>query len=422
MNSPLNYTTKAQWLSFLEQAHIKEIDLGLSRISKVFESLKLPRPKKIFTCAGTNGKGSTLRMLELLALEQNMTVGKYTSPHLIDFNERIAINDQNVSDELLIQGLKAVYQAKGDISLTYFEYTTLVAFYLFAHLNLDIWLIEVGLGGRLDASNCIDADVSIVTSIALDHADWLGTDLDVIRFEKCGIGRSNKPLVLGQDVFTADLEQRLDTYFNPMPLLYNASKNFHWKELDENHFEIHIQKEGQIIEFTDLIKPKLPINNACCALSAWFLAGFNCDIEQMKAVLSQWKLAGRLTEIIKNDVTYTIDVGHNAHAAEFIAQQIPKQDVCILGMMADKDVMSVTQSLKNVAKTFIIVDLPLPRAIKKEKLKQYIDKPCITANSVQDALNKIDNMHVQSVLICGSFITCGLAFEVLEQNINEETT
>ena len=414
---PLEFTTKAQWLSYLEQAHTSEIDLGLSRITKVFEALQLPRPKKIITCAGTNGKGSTLRFLELLALKQNLSVGKYTSPHLIEFNERIAINDELVSDDLLIDALQAIYRVKGEVSLSYFEYTTLVALYLFSHLNLEVWLIEVGLGGRLDASNCIDADVGIVTSIALDHADWLGTDLNVIRFEKCGIGRSEQPLILGEDVYTQDLHTRLNDYFEFMPQLQVVGNEFEWKQ-NSDRFDLSIYKGGQVLTFNELMTPKLPINNVACAVTAWIQAGLKVSQNDIESVLENWQLAGRLSEIKRNHITYTVDVGHNAHAAEFIAKQIPKQDICILGMMADKDVASVTKSLKGIAHQFILVDLHMPRAISKEKLNEHFDSKAMLADSVEQALENVASLHandasVEKVLICGSFITCGLALELL---------
>ncbi|MCJ8315226.1 MAG: hypothetical protein HRU38_21265 [Saccharospirillaceae bacterium] len=424
MLKPLEFTTKAQWLSYLEQAHTSEIDLGLSRITKVFKTLNLPRPKKIITCAGTNGKGSTLRFLEILALKQNFTVGKYTSPHLIEFNERIVINDKQVSDDLLIQALQVIYQNKGDVSLSYFEYTTLVALYLFAHFKLDIWLIEVGLGGRLDASNCLDADVGIVSSIALDHADWLGTDLDVIRFEKCGIGRTDQPLILGEDVYTTNLHQRLVDYFEVIPELHVCDNEFSWTVNDQS-FDLSVYCNGQVLSYKDLKQPILPVNNAACAITAWIQAGFKISQIDIEYVLSHWQLAGRLTQIKQDQITYTIDVGHNAHAAKFIAKQLPKQDICILGMMADKDVAAVTSSLKGIAQQFILVDLEdMPRAIKKEKLNEFFDDNTILVQSVAKALQKVKELQSESkvqvqevshknVLICGSFITCGLALEIL---------
>jgi len=291
--------------------------------------------------------------------------------------------------------------------------------YLFSKLNLDVWLIEVGLGGRLDASNCIDADVGIVTSIALDHADWLGTDLDVIRFEKCGIGRADQPLILGEDVYTLDLHYRLVEYFDDIPELYVFDNEFSWT-LKEERFDISVYCSGQVLTYKQLKQPKLPVNNAVCAITAWVQAGFKVTQNEIESVLENWHLAGRLSQIKQGNINYTIDVGHNAHAAKFIAKQIPKQDICILGMMADKDVEAVTNSLKGIANQFILVDLDMPRAIKKEALKAHFDEEVILANSVENALEKVQDMQKQepsnkNVLICGSFITCGLALELLEE-------
>jgi len=412
----VEFKTKAQWLTYLEQAHTSEIDLGLSRILKVFKTLNLPRPKKVMTCAGTNGKGSTLRFLESLSVKQGFSVGKYTSPHLTEFNERIVINESQVSDDLLIQGFKAIYQAKGDVSLSYFEFTTLVALYLFSYLKLDIWLIEVGLGGRLDASNCIDADVGIVTSIALDHADWLGTDLEVIRFEKCGIGRANQPLILGENVYTTNLHTQLDEYFDVMPELIAAQNDFHWVETAQG-IDLSVYYDGQVRTFNELKQPILPINNAACAISAWMNAGFNVSQLDVEYALDNWVLEGRLSQIKQGNICYTIDVGHNAHAVEFISKQLPKQDVCILGMMADKDVSAVTQALSEVANQFILVDLDMPRAIKKEALSEHFANEVSLSNTVDSAIDEVLAMKANNndirVLICGSFITCALALNRL---------
>lgn len=184
-----------QWLSYLEQLHPNEIDMGLARVQDVALRLRLPRiAKKVVTVTGTNGKGSTCALLASLVAGQGLTVGVYSSPHLLRYNERIRINGEDVSDAQLCAAFTAVEQARADVSLTYFEMGTLAAFWLFTQAELDIVILEVGLGGRLDAVNIVDADIAVVTSIGVDHKDWLGDTRDSVAYEKSVFFAVNAPL------------------------------------------------------------------------------------------------------------------------------------------------------------------------------------------------------------------------------------
>lgn len=170
----MTHTSLASWLSYIESQHPSEIELGLERGSKVLARLNLSRPKcKVITVAGTNGKGSTCAMLTQYLCSQNYSVGTYTSPHFLAFNERIALNDSPCDDEILCRAFEVIEAAREDIALTYFEFSTLAALWIFDQSELDYWVLEVGLGGRLDSVNMIDTDVAVVTSISLDHIDWL---------------------------------------------------------------------------------------------------------------------------------------------------------------------------------------------------------------------------------------------------------
>ncbi len=194
----MNTRNLKQWLSYLEQLHPNEIDMGLARVQDVAQRLRLPRlAKKIVTVTGTNGKGSTCALLASLVAGQGLSVGVYSSPHLLRYNERVRINAEEVSDAQLCAAFTAVEEARAEVSLTYFEMGTLAAFWLFAQSSLDVVILEVGLGGRLDAVNIVDSDVAVVTSIGIDHKDWLGDTRDSVAYEKAGIFRPELPAVCG---------------------------------------------------------------------------------------------------------------------------------------------------------------------------------------------------------------------------------
>src|SRR5690606_32481787 len=187
--------TLHQWLEYIEQQHPKSIELGLDRVRAVAERMQLARPaRKVVTVAGTNGKGSTVAFIEAIARAAGWRTGAYTSPHLLAYNERVRIAGEDVPDEALVAGFEAVEAARGDTPLTYFEHGTLCALWLFARADLDLAVLEVGLGGRLDAVNIVDADVAVVTTVDIDHVDWLGADREAIGLEKAGIARAWKPL------------------------------------------------------------------------------------------------------------------------------------------------------------------------------------------------------------------------------------
>ncbi|KGO97578.1 bifunctional folylpolyglutamate synthase/dihydrofolate synthase, partial [Novilysobacter defluvii] len=192
--------TLAEWLEYIERQHLKSIDMGLERVREVAARMGLARPaERVVTVGGTNGKGSTVAFLEAIAREAGWRVGCYTSPHLLAYNERVRIDGHQAGDQELVGAFEAVEAARGDTALTYFEYGTLAALWLFERAGLDLAVLEVGLGGRLDATNLVDADVAVITTVDLDHQDWLGSDREAIGREKAGIARAWRPLVLGDD-------------------------------------------------------------------------------------------------------------------------------------------------------------------------------------------------------------------------------
>jgi len=208
---PSEHATLIEWLQYLEQLHPKSIELGLERVRQVASCLSIDSPAVKFVVAGTNGKGSTCAMLEAIMLASGYKVGMYTSPHLIDFNERARVNGESVSDAVFVTAFQAVQKARGDVSLTYFEFTTLAVLQIFAAQPLDAWVLEVGLGGRLDAVNIVDSDCAIVTSIDIDHVEWLGDTREKIALEKAHVYRPGKPAICSDPEPPATLTDYVET-------------------------------------------------------------------------------------------------------------------------------------------------------------------------------------------------------------------
>ena len=232
--------TLDQWLAYIERQHPATIALGLDRMRDVATRMDLGRPAiHVVSVAGTNGKGSTVAFVEAIARAAGLNVGTYTSPHLFAYNERVRIDGSDAADDSLVEAFDAVEAARGQVPLTYFEYGTLAALWLFGRADLDLAVLEVGLGGRLDAVNLVDADVAVITTVDLDHQDWLGNDREAIGREKAGIARAGRPLVLGEDDPPSSVLRRAyaigapairagcDFFFEPVD-----AARWRWRELD----------------------------------------------------------------------------------------------------------------------------------------------------------------------------------------------
>jgi len=274
--------------------------MGLERVSKVAKRMGLlssPIAPRVITVAGTNGKGSTLAMIESIARAHGWRVGTYTSPHLLRYNERIKIDGQEAEDQLLVEGFEHVERARlqdDEISLTYFEAGTLCGLWCLANAELDLAVLEVGLGGRLDAVNIIDADVAIVTTIAQDHANFLGTDLAQIGREKAGIFRAGKPAVLGSQALPVSVFECAQSLAAPK---FALGQQFTHQTMGEEYSNWRWQgqqADGTSIVVDALPDPGLPIDNAATALQALVLAGMALVPAHVKVGLATVQLAGRL--------------------------------------------------------------------------------------------------------------------------------
>ncbi|MFQ3282987.1 bifunctional folylpolyglutamate synthase/dihydrofolate synthase, partial [Reinekea sp.] len=276
-----------EWLAYIESIHPTEIELGLQRLTMVADRLlqRQTKPPIIFTVAGTNGKGTTTAALSALACEAGFKTGWYSSPHLFVFNERIRINGVAVNDQQLVDAFAAIERVRGDISLSYFEYTTLAAIWLFIAEQVDVWVLEVGLGGRLDAVNVFDADVAVVTTIGIDHESFLGSDIDVIGYEKAGICRANKPVILGSDAMPQGLFNEIER------------RGAHLHRFNDHHgvkSRVLFWHDGQLS--TEGIS--IPHDNAATALQAFALSGINISTVNAQRALMSIRMPGRMQTVI----------------------------------------------------------------------------------------------------------------------------
>ena len=407
-----------QWLHHLETLHPVGIDMGLERVSQVARRMGLflrPIAPCVITVAGTNGKGSTLAMIESVARAHGQRVGTYTSPHLLRYNERVKVDGQEADDQLLIKGFEHVERARlqdAEISLTYFEAGTLCGLWCLSQAELDIAVLEVGLGGRLDAVNIIDADVAIVTTIAQDHANFLGTDLAQIGREKAGIFRSGKPAVLGSQTLPASVAEYAQTLAAPTWVL-GQQFSHHMKSNERSKWCWQGQQaNGEHIVIDDLPDPGLPIDNAATALQALVLAGLALEKAAVQTALSTVQLAGRMQWI----GPWCLDVGHNPHAAEYVAHHLPLapqggRQWGLIGMLNDKDLDGVIKALVTRIRDWVCVSLTGERGCPASELSQRIlahggrvhfcaDTPEAGADWLANVLAPNDR-----VLATGSFFT-----------------
>ena len=363
--------TLSEWLKYQESLHESPIDLGLERVGQVASRMGVPRIQSpVITVAGTNGKGSCVALLESIFIEAGYRVGSYTSPHIMCYNERIRINRELISDKALCDAFERVDRARNSISLSYFEFGTLAAFDLFQRADLEVMILEVGLGGRLDAVNICDADVALITSIALDHTNWLGPDREAIGFEKAGIMRSGIPVVCGDFDPPMSIKRRARAVKAP---LFNAGVEYkfrrqfkrwswygpfnNWSDLPMPGLagEVQLQNAATVLMCISLLQERLPVD--LCAIQSGLK---NADIP------------GRFQRI-HGRVETILDIAHNPAAARVLATALHEEQVeghthAVFAVLSDKDAVGIVQAMRKCVDYWYLTEVESMRAMPFSEL------------------------------------------------------
>ena len=403
----------SSWLYYLERLHSQAIELGLERVQHVAAHLDLLTPAPtVFTVAGTNGKGTTCRTLEAILLAAGLRVGVYSSPHLVRYTERVRVQGEELSEAEHCRAFAVIEAGRGETSLTYFEFGTLSALQLFKQAKLDVVILEVGLGGRLDATNIVNPDVAVVTSIALDHIDWLGHDRESIGREKAGIFRGDKPAVVGEPEMPHSIQQVAQELGAK---LYRRGESWTFSEQGERW-----QWEGDGTHLTNLPMPNVPLANAATALAALHYSALEIDEKAIFAGLQQATLPGRF-QVVQQNPTLILDVAHNPHAAAYLAGRLatlPRNGGkvrAVVGMLSDKDIAGTLACLSEQVDEWYCAPLEGPRGASVEQLAQHLAEPKSFAD-VEIAWNQaMQDAEAQDiVVVCGSFYTVAQVMVALD--------
>ncbi|MGE4570020.1 MAG: folylpolyglutamate synthase/dihydrofolate synthase family protein [Gammaproteobacteria bacterium] len=393
--------TLDDWLSWQESLHASAIDLGLERIEVVYSKL-FPNgaPFKVITVGGTNGKGSTIAFIDSVYSQSEYKVGRFTSPHLIDYNERFAIDGKLVSDDRIINAFEAIETIRGGVSLTYFEFSTLAALQIFANAKIDIAILEVGLGGRLDSVNVVDNDICVITNIAIDHTDYLGDTRELIGREKAGIMRANKVCICGDK--------------NPPSTLVNYGRKINALiEFVNKPYAGKIGLEGEHQK-----------HNAAVALRVikTLQSQFPISSDLIESGFEQANAVARFQKMTVGDKQVILDVAHNSAAVEKLVDTLQTSDaktVAIFSALADKNIDDMIDLAKNAFTHWFLVPLDVERAIQIEFLQSKFDAS-LTTTVCPDMSSAIDKAlaleDTQRIVIFGSFHTITDATLILRGN------
>ena len=411
-----------EWLAHCERLHPQNIDMGLERVAAVAKNMGLQFDCPVITVAGTNGKGSTCAMLESILREAGYRTGMFTSPHLVFFEERCKLEGQAVSSTVLAAHFAKVEAMRGDISLTYFEFTALAIFSCMASADLDVVILEVGLGGRLDAVNVIDTDCAIITSIDIDHTEWLGSDRESIGREKAGIMRSGKPVIVSDPHPPASLAQYAATVG---ATLWQSGSDFHFSG-DQQQWRWHGGGRTRAGLAYPALRGVNQLVNAAGVLAALHALRAHLPVtaQAIRLGLSRVEWSGRF-QMLPGQPAVVLDVAHNPHSVAALAHNLDAMGYfavtrAVMGAMADKDMQAMVQRLLPLVEHWYFCDLPSPRAATAKQLhsvwracsprKDASDKlfndPCSAMSQAMADADPTDR-----ILVFGSFLTVGGVLE-----------
>lgn len=439
----MRFQTLNEWLGWLEGTHPTEIDLGLERVKRVALSLGLvvlsgespasladgphtaapEQAPETVTVAGTNGKGSCVAVLEQLLLASGASVGVYTSPHFLHYCERIRVDGHPVSEEEVCAAFALIDKSRGDISLTYFEFGTLAALVIFRQRGVDVQVLEVGLGGRLDAVNLVDPDVAVVTSIAIDHEDWLGSDREVIGREKAGVYRGGRPAICADPL----PPESIASVANELGAkLFQVGKSWQFSTRSgQQTWEFQgCDASGAVRHLSALPVPALPLPSAAAALQALLCLGREPGADAVAKTLVGVSLPGRFQKCHYRGRELILDVAHNPAAAAYLAERLGDtnkgQTRAIVAMMGDKDRVASFGALAPVVDHWCVAGLPfLPRAATTAELQADLQQLGITAEAFETVALALEGAVSEStpedrILVVGSFFTVAEALKVVE--------
>ena len=410
--------TLSEWLAYCEQLHPQAIDMGLDRVKRVAAQMSLRIKVPVITVAGTNGKGSTCAMLEAIYLQAGYKTGVYTSPHLVDFEERCRLHGESASAELFAKSFEYVEQARGEISLTYFEFSTLAILHMVSQAELDVVILEVGLGGRLDAVNIVDADCAIITSIDLDHTALLGNDREAIGFEKAGIMRPAMPVVVSDPVPPSSVltfAEKLGADLWVMGKDFNFSGDqlqWSWAGRGRRYSGLaypalrganQLLNASGVLAALEVMRPQLPVT-----------------AQAIRNGFAMVALTGRF-QIVPGEPVLVLDVAHNPHSVSALAANLDAMGFyptthAVFGAMADKDLSTMFQKMLPLVDQWYFADLPLPRASTSAQLAEFWgalntrkDAKASSHESPQKALEAAIAAAAPTdrILVFGSFYTVG---------------
>ncbi len=423
---PVRSDDLAGWLAFADGLHAQTIDMGLDRVVAVRDALALKPAFPVITVAGTNGKGSTCAMLEAMLTAAGYRVGVYTSPHLVRYNERVRIAGAPASDALLSAGFAQVDGARGDIPLTPFEFGTLAAMCVFTEADLDVAVLEVGLGGRLDAVNAFDADCSIVTSIGIDHVDYLGPTRELIGREKAGVFRAQRPAVCADPeppLTIAQEAQRVGARLLQSGRDYRIARHAahwtlarpgrEWRDLPWPALagEVQIDNAAACLMALDTLSARLPVSEAECRLG----------LQQVRlaARFQRWRPSAGGPEVV-------LDVAHNPHAAVRLAATLaaapPRgRTLAVFAMLRDKDIPGTARALEGRVDAWFVAGLAEKRGSSAAEMAAALDAARVSVG-VRLCATPLDAFHQalaaagadDRVLVFGSFATVGAVLRELE--------
>jgi len=418
-----------EWLEYLEQCHPSTIELGLDRINKVAEKLPIEfQDTRIITVGGTNGKGSTVNMLSAILEEGGYTTACYTSPHILAYNERIKLGARLATDKQLCQSFAAVEAVRGDIQLTYFEFGTLAALQLFSEYKPDFILLEVGLGGRLDAVNILDSDIAILTNVALDHTDWLGETREAIGYEKAGIFRKEKPALIGE----TDIPESVVQFANETGAkLYANGNSFTAQQSGEKLWAWEGESsEGSRIELLNLPMNNYPLDNCATVVQAITLAAPDINHMQIATGLCKAQLPGRFQYKVHENIGIILDVAHNPHAAHRLTEKMlaefPDYSIhLVVAMLSDKNYQEVLTINNMLEPHWYVAGIQEDRGLEGKILYNHlsdagVDKAQCFDNvteaytAAHTAVKSLREQHKEAViLVTGSFFTVSTVLELI---------